>query len=282
MHLYHRSDRRAFTLVELLVVIAIIGVLVAMLLPAVQMAREAARRTHCKNNVKQIGLALHLYHDVHKVLPPGWLADVPDGEPGWGWAAFTLPFMEQNNLYEGQIDTTEHIDEPSNAVARNTVVDTFICPSDPYPNRFMLTSLHTPLFEIAKSNYVGVLGTLEIADYPSNGDGVFYHNSSTRFADITDGLSNTMIVGERCSRLGYSTWVGMVHGADDAMARIVGITDHTPNHPSAHFDDFSSQHTNGAHFLMGDGSVARIDDTIDFTVYQGLATRGGGEVVQIP
>ena len=88
---------------ELLVVIAIIGVLVALLLPAVQMARESARATQCKNHFKQLGLALHQYHDTHQVLPPGWLADEPEGEPGWGWATHLLPYLEQKNLEEGLI-----------------------------------------------------------------------------------------------------------------------------------------------------------------------------------
>lgn len=275
------SRKHGFTLVELLVVIAIIGVLVALLLPAVQAAREAARKAHCKNNLKQVGIALHNYHDTHKVLPPGWLADAPEGAPGWAWGAFLLPYLEQSNSFR-QIDTTEHIDEPANAAARVLVIESYLCPSDPFPNRFVLNSQDTPLMDVAKSNYVGVFGTSEVEDVPSNGEGVFYHNSSTRLADVPDGLSNTLFVGERSSRLEYSTWVGVIHGANEAMARVVGSTDHTPNDPAGHFEDFSSHHTNGAHFLLGDGSVARINDTIDIRVYRGLATRGGNEVVQVP
>src|SRR5262245_4768957 len=93
-----RSTRRAFTLVELLVIIAIIGILVAMLLPAVQAAREAARASQCKNNMRQLGLALHQYHDVMKQCPAGWIADAPEGEPGWGWNVALFPHMEQSNL----------------------------------------------------------------------------------------------------------------------------------------------------------------------------------------
>jgi hypothetical protein len=141
----------------------------------------------------------------------------------------------------------------------------------------MLTGLHDPLFEVGRSNYVGVFGTEEIELDPSHGDGSFFHNSKVRFADILDGLSNTMVVGERSSKIGGSTWVGMIHGATEAMARVVGATDHVPNDVAAHFDDFSSYHASGAHFTLGDGSVRIISDDIDLGVYRALATRAGGE-----
>ena len=122
--------RKGFTLIELLVVIAIIAILIALLLPAVQQAREAARRTQCKNNLKQIGLALHHYHDVQRQLPSGWVASGgPEGEPGWAWGAMVLPFTEQTNLHD-LIDFGDHIDEPTNAVARTRYVPIFTCPSD--------------------------------------------------------------------------------------------------------------------------------------------------------
>ena len=120
-------SRHAFTLVELLVVIAIIGVLVALLLPAIQYARESARRTQCSNHVRNIGVAMHNFHDVHNHLPAGWLADVPDGEPGWGWAAFLLHYLEQNALLDNQIYLDAHIDEPENDEARQAVIPIFRC-----------------------------------------------------------------------------------------------------------------------------------------------------------
>lgn len=270
--------RRAFTLVELLVVIAIIGVLVALLLPAIQYAREAARRAQCTNHLHNIGVALHNFHDVHGHLPAGWLADAPDGEPGWGWGAYLLHYLEQNSLLDSQIDLEAHIDEPENDGARQTPIPIFLCPSDANgKGRVMLTGLHTPLFEVGRSNYVGVFGTEEIEDNPSHGDGTFFHNSWIRFADIRDGLSHTLLVGERSSRYGNSTWVGMVHGATDAMARVVGSCDHVPNDPHAHFEDFGSYHATGANFVLGDGSVRIIGSDIDLSVYRGLATRSGGE-----
>jgi prepilin-type N-terminal cleavage/methylation domain-containing protein len=271
-------SRKAFTLIELLVVIAVIGILVALLLPAVQYAREAARRTQCRNHIRNIGVAIHNFHDVHNHLPPGWNADVPDGEPGWGWAAYLLHYLEQNSLLDHQIDLDAHIDEPENEESRQTILPIYLCPSDAVSNkRIMLTGLDTPIFEVGRSNYLGVFGTEEIEDDPSNGDGLFYHNSYLRFADITDGLSHTLAVGERSSRLGGSTWVGMVHGATDAMARVVGSCDHVPNDPAGHFEDFSSYHATGAHFAMADGSVHLIGSDIELSVYRALATRAGGE-----
>lgn len=276
-------SRTGFTLVELLVVIAIIGILIALLLPAIQYAREAARRSQCQNNLRNIGVALQNFHDTNKRLPPGWFADVPEGEPGWGWAAFLLHFVEQQALLDEQIHLEHHIDEPENAAARKTPIPIYLCPSDARAeNPFMLTGLHTPLFEVGRSNYVGVFGTGEIETNPSQGDGTFYHNSRVRFADILDGLSNTLVVGERSSKLGSSTWVGVVHGATEPMARVVGSGDHVPNDPHLHFDDFSSYHATGAHFALADGSVRLISSHIEVTVYQGLMTRRGREPAQMP
>ena len=285
------SRRSAFTLVELLVVIAIIGILVALLLPAVQMAREAARAASCKNNLKQLGLALHNYHDVMGQLPAGWIADQPEGSPGWGWTTGLLAQIEQRSVDDNLIRRHLPIADPANQQARETVLSILLCPSDGAPRLFKIgaddaTGLNldsgTPVFEIARSNYIGVFGTVEIEDNPSNGDGVFFHNSRVRFADITDGLSNTLVVGERHSKRGGSVWAGVIEGVAEPMPRIVGISDHTPNHPDHHFDDFTSHHPSGVHFLMGDGSVSRYHNTIDHAVYQALCTRQGGESVQAP
>lgn len=273
--------RHGFTLVELLVVIAIIGVLVALLLPAVQAAREAARATQCKNSIRQVGLALHNYHDIHLRLPPGWIADQPEGVPGWGWMVSILPQLEQGPLHDNVIKRNLPVSDPSNKEAREQVLKILLCPTDPTPKQFELTAEDdSPMFNVSRGNYVGVFGTLELEDNPTAGDGAFYFLSQTRFSDITDGLSSTMLVGERGTRLGNSLWQGVVPGAAEAMVRIVGTGDHTPNHPASHFDDFSSFHPSGVHFAVADGSVRRIDDHIDLAVYQSLLTRAGGEVAQ--
>jgi prepilin-type N-terminal cleavage/methylation domain-containing protein len=291
-----RPTRRAFTLIELLVVIAIIGVLAGLTLPAVQAARESARRANCQSNLRQFGVALQMHADTHRELPPGWKSDTPEGPPGWSWATETLPELEQMNLYLA-IRRDLPVGAPENAVVRRHGLPFFLCPSDPSP-RYLFEigeaeeeeeeeahehhEGHTideghPLFEIARANYVGVFGTREIEDDPGRGDGVFFHNSQVSLAQVVDGLSNTIFVGERSSRLGGSTWTGVVEGAAEPMARIVGIADHPPNHPTGHFDDFSSHHIMGTQFVLGDGSVRLINQYIDIAVYQRLATRSGGE-----
>jgi prepilin-type N-terminal cleavage/methylation domain-containing protein len=284
------SHRRAFTLVELLVVIAIIGVLVALLLPAVQAAREASRAASCKNNLKQIGLALHLYHDAQRRLPPGWTAAPgPEDPNGWGWAAAILAEVEQRNV-QSIINYNLPIDHPTNQQARQSVVPVYVCPTDILESTFTIhggaddehanqDQIGSPMFMVAKSNYVGVFGLSEIEDVPSAGEGTFYHNSRLTFASLTDGLSNTLVVGERGSKLGSSVWAGVIPGANGSMARIVGTADHTPNHSDGHFDDFSSFHPQGVHFLVGDGSVQRINDQINIGVYHAQVTRSGGEAV---
>jgi len=292
------SHRRGFTLVELLVVIAIIGVLVALLLPAIQMAREAARASQCKNNLKQLGIALHNYHDCLGRLPPGWFANQPEGGPGWGWSSSLLHYVEQHSL-ELSIKRDLSIADAANQQARESVVPVFLCGSDWHPkvptifgggdgdgdeDEAFVTNIEagTPLFRIARANYVGMFGISEIEKVPAAGEGTFFFQSRVRFAEITDGLSNTLIVGERYAKQGNSVWAGVVPGANEAMARVVGVGDHAPNDPHHHFDDFASYHPGGVHFLLGDGSVPRINNQIDIGVYQALCTRSGGEAVSPP
>lgn len=293
---YNYKLQRGFTLVELLVVIAIIGILVGLLLPAVQAAREAARRMQCSNNVRQLGLAVHNYESANRRIPSGWIANNAHGEPGWGWAAALLPFMEGSNLHN-QIDFRVPIEDPVHAQVRITVVPTFICPSDAGADLFEIAAgdghdhehdhaafegvddAPEKLFRLSKSNLIGMFGTFELEDAPYNGDGMFYGNSRIKFRDVTDGLSNTLMVGERGSRLGGSLWQGNIPEAAEPHARILGVADHGPNDAHAHFEDFSSYHTNGANFMRADVSVTFLSNSIDLRVYQAMATRAGGEVV---
>ncbi len=299
-----RSRVSGFTLVELLVVIAIIGILIGLLLPAVQAAREAARRSTCSNNLKQIGLALHMYHDINNQLPAGWTGRDPStglshvfGLPGWGWAARVLPYMEQGAVYKNLVHFELPITDPANAEARVFPINTFRCPSDVGGKTFVLQGggpyvgpgSFSPV-ELATGNYIGMFGSVDIhhviatagINGPCEGNGVFFLNRGVRFAEITDGLSNTLIVGERCSKLAPSTWVGVVTGGQHGPARVVGVATYPPNSelaPAHYFHNFSSFHPSGTNFLSGDGSVRLIPQTIETSVYHALATRSGSEAV---
>ncbi len=289
--------RQGFTLIELLVVIAIIAVLIALLLPAVQQAREAARRSQCINNQKQLGLALHNYHDTFNVLPPGWIgvqggAPHMEGQNGFAWGSHLLPNLDQGPLYN-QINFKASLLDPTNDIARQSVLSVFRCPSDPSPDTWELgeeNNLTNILARLPTANYVGSFGTQGAEDicvgglFPAAqcaGDGMFGHNSKLRFADITDGTSNTILVGEhRSSKTPdwHSTWVGLVPGGEEATARFLGVSDHTPNHPSLHIDDFSSWHTGGVHFLFGDGRVRFLTQHVDAATFRAITTRAGSEI----
>ncbi len=228
-----RACRRAFTLIELLVVIAIIGVLMALLLPAVQKVREMAMRLKCSNNLKQIGVALHNYHDTFNWFPPGYIdgntdpTSTPDNDvgPGWGWAAFLLPYLEQQNVYN-QIDFHQGVGLGSNVAVSQIPLTIFQCPSDPYQDNFTVWPTN---IMVAHSNYVGCNGWVECywnaggyanpngndglsGAYGFTGDGLFHRNSHHNFASVTDSLSQTIFVGERSANHSPSTWTGAVTG----------------------------------------------------------------------
>jgi prepilin-type N-terminal cleavage/methylation domain-containing protein len=297
MFFLSRRFRRGFTLIELLVVIAIIAVLIALLLPAVQQAREAARRSQCINNLKQLGLALHNYHDNMNAFPPGWIgvqAGVANmqGPNGFAWGSHILPQLDQAPLYN-RLNFGVSCLDPTNLVARQTVLPAFRCPSDPSTDTWSLGqegNLSNILATLPTANYVASFGTQGFEDICENppfpaaqcvSNGMFYHNSSTRMADAVDGTSNTVFLGEHRTNnsLGWhSTWVGVVPQGDEAIARILAVSDHTPNHPALHIDDFSSWHVGGVHLLFGDGRVRFVNQYIDSNLFKAIATRAGGEV----
>jgi prepilin-type N-terminal cleavage/methylation domain-containing protein/prepilin-type processing-associated H-X9-DG protein len=306
---------KGFTLIELLVVIAIISVLIALLLPAVQAAREAARRAGCVNNLKQIGIALHNYHDAHGTFPPGycsfWRPDSGDAGtaeddlgPGWAWGGMILPQLEQPALYNA-INFNLTMTFPANQTAQLLRVNSYLCPSDAPPSQVPVrneTNTAT-IYTVGTGNYVGMYGLGEIGAAPGAGNGIFFRNSRVRFADVTDGTSQTLAVGERSHNLSYVTWTGRavggwlfktssVEGGTDTFAADpeeswtmvlgpVGLADgpRTPNHPRAHVEDYWSRHPGGVNFLFADGSVHFLKSSINPTVYRALGTRAGGEVV---
>lgn len=304
--------RKAFTLIELLVTIAIISVLISLLLPAVQQVREAARRTQCKNNLRQVGIALHNYHERVNSLPPGTIARFQNqwwnSEPGWGWAAQILPEMDQAPLYLS-LRFGLAISDSANSTSRLTKLPAYVCPADPAPGTFMATSQGWggsqagPICEVATANYLGVSSS-EIPwrnwdvtkDWRHMYDGVLYPNSRIRMADITDGTSNTFLASERSHRDGPATWVGAVPGADvtpaktgqqtvwddDEALTLAYIGDATKPGQTGNVwtgSGHTSSHGVGAHFLFCDGHIRFLTPSIDFQVLNALATRANGETI---
>jgi prepilin-type N-terminal cleavage/methylation domain-containing protein len=289
--------RRGFTLVELLVVIAIIAVLIGLLLPAVQKVREAAARTQCQNNLKQIGLALHNYHDSLGTLPPGYCDPTPwpqpDHGPGWGWGAFILPFVEQENLFR-QINFRLDVGDPANAGPRATFLKVFYCPSDALLTTFTLTDGGANSWTLAQGSYVACNGNDGVDDFttPPHTGAFVRATAGYRLTDIADGLSNTFFVGDRTVYQSYSTWIGGPTGALNPFVQAPGnygaectlLMAHCgPTGPNAagvaDADATASPHRVGAQFVFGDGSVHFISNGIAIPTWQALATRAGGEPV---
>ena len=283
-----------FTLVELLVVIAIIGILIGMLLPAVQQVREAARRIDCSNKSRQVGLAVMNYESAHGEFPPGWIV----GEfelTGWGWASIILPFLEAENLAD-EIDFDDIVGADPDVIAE--VLPVFLCTSDPAPDVLELgsdvaevgstggsgtTNSFSSVGDllVARSNYSGVFGTLEFSEDPRRGSGIFFANSDVTFGEIRDGSSNTLMIGERRNDFGTVTWAGVFPGVNEPFARIVGAADLSPNSNEDTFENFRSYHPGGINVTLGDGSTQFVTDTIDEEIFQAFSSIAGGEVVNL-
>jgi prepilin-type N-terminal cleavage/methylation domain-containing protein len=322
-----------FTLIELLVVIAIIGVLIALLLPAVQQAREAARRTQCRNNLKQIGLALHNYLDAHNVFPQGCTPrnSNPNAEHrpglkmglgnGWGWNTYVLPYLDSTNLYntfnfEQPFDNTYNLTQEA-----NPPTTIYLCPSatvdransDPIFSYDEINGIRIPT-----THYYGVMGPIELDAanqyndrYPyrlsqasTNWDGfamggILHYLSRVQPGHVTDGLSNTIMVGELSwngNKNGFRNWAMGTRSnfAGSAKNVVFGINEVPWTDDPAFLAgtkyagftyrilggiSFGSNHVGGAQFLLGDGSARFVSQNIELMLYRGLASRAGGEVL---
>jgi prepilin-type N-terminal cleavage/methylation domain-containing protein len=338
------ARRPAFTLVELLVVIAIIGILIALLLPAVQAAREAARRTQCANNLKQIGLGFQNYHSTYNKLPYGSRYDQSGAAaPAGTWILLILPFAEQDALYD-KFDLNVHLSHANNAEARKAVVPMLTCPSDPQARdpilnwrcnccssgpsishgTWYLGSMgpvscgpcqYCPSTTVSESNYC--CKPNNCGDRPSSvavepperkrvyTPGMFArYEASVIFSDVLDGLSNTIMAGETLplhsihnaafaanyplapTNIPINTMKGT--GWDGFKVNLNALTSgnyHTvgPNSPPYYESHgFKSLHPTGAQFVMGDGSVRFLRQTISYPLFCALGTRKGGESAQLP
>jgi prepilin-type N-terminal cleavage/methylation domain-containing protein/prepilin-type processing-associated H-X9-DG protein len=321
------QKRQAFTLIELLVVIAIIAVLIGLLLPAVQKVCEAANRMQCQNNLKQLALACHGYHDANQVFPRGAVLSWDQNGPTWGFLALILPYVEQNNLYQQANIPNDPISAHPAQVA--TQLKVFLCPSDPVSNNGPDTTDPSigpgPATAYGYSNYNGVCGAnwggdpngtgwIPFGYTPiwsnqgtnnaswdgfANGDGIFswrdvngflasqgfpvFHNSNVRLTDITDGTSNTFMLGEVSPK--YNVGCNWIHMTDSTATCAI-----PPNNTQFVADptnwtmvqSFRSFHPGGLSFAYADGSVHFISDAIDLASYRAMATIQGGEVKVAP
>jgi prepilin-type N-terminal cleavage/methylation domain-containing protein len=293
--------RPAFTLVELLVTIAIIALLVALLLPAVQAARESARRTHCGDNLKQIGLALANYEGTHKVFPPSTTAKLDFGvwspEPAQyhhhSWMSMILPFIEQGSLYR-LIDFEASSLDAANFDAASHVLKFYRCPSFS-GHDYSQSPLYTALSDRYAIRNYAAMGATTVGKIYTRPDGFIYPFSSTRMSDLKDGPSNTIFVVETREPDAFvwidgSTAALTSHAYDDGDAEdyanpLSGLN-YTPFFTAFGGQGIdclygpSSTHPQGVMHLMGDGSVHFISDSIDRALYDALVTRDGKEVVQ--
>jgi prepilin-type N-terminal cleavage/methylation domain-containing protein/prepilin-type processing-associated H-X9-DG protein len=305
-----RSRRRryalGFTLVEILVVVAIIGILLAVMLPAIQHSREAARKTRCANNLKQIGLGMHAYILSYGAFPPGYISTVlpdhDDGGPGWSWGAVITPFFEETALHD-QVNLSASLRGDDTKLVRETSLPLFICPSDPIfepvidiPSK---SSTRT-ICRMAAGNYVACAGTIRPTCKLCRDkfDGVFGRNRAIKLKELQDGLSKTLCIGERASRWSRPTIWGVLPNSrvwDNQKpglfaagpAFVLGTTFNEGFNIESNLDEmdhgtvgtfaesFGSDHPGGAFFLFCDGSVHFVFDDADPAILNTMSTRDG-------
>jgi len=267
--------RRGFTLIELLVVIAIIAVLIALLLPAVQQAREAARRTQCKNNQKQMALALHNYHDTHGVFPMGNLGGI-----NFTYQSYILPYLDQANLYNRlNFNYNSNCFNINTADVYGTKIPAYTCPTDPLA---LTPGFLSGYGNFLVGSYFGNIGTTT-----TNKTGMLYTSNNgapVKMRDVTDGTSNTMLFGERGMPAdGQYGWTLCGYGnnndgeADNLLTSATGLSKGTSS--GADNNHYWSYHTGGAHFALADGSIRFLSTSMSFSVFQAISTKAGGEVV---
>jgi len=321
-----KSQKNGFTLVELLVVIAIIGILIGMLLPAVQAIREAARRMDCSNKMRQMSLGMVNYESAHQHFPPGVIGNgLGAANPGLNWGSLILPFLEQIAIHDTLSVQSNNFSNPNWADPVNgdtaiIVLPIFLCPSDDSdvessrfgsPANLPGGAFGTPH---ARSNYIGVLGPRLKVDFPNVDDfddisftqggpigdlftlelpGILYLNSEVTFGEISDGASNTLLIGERDSftfsdgrQRSAATWCASLFA--QSLTPSLGPTSDEPQFtlnssiPGERFArqyPFASSHPGGANFGRADGSVEFVAETISGTLYREMGTKAGGEVL---
>jgi prepilin-type N-terminal cleavage/methylation domain-containing protein/prepilin-type processing-associated H-X9-DG protein len=269
-----------FTLVELLVVITIIGILIALLLPAVQAAREAARRAQCCNNMRQIGLAMHLYHEVHELLPCG--SDDTQTTTGWGWAAWILPFLEQGNV-AALVDVKKAYSACPEVI--RIIVPTYECPSyGPIKLASCCRYIDGPN-DAAETHYSGVATDIKVDwAWTFTGSGCLFQHSKIRLADITDGTSQTLLVAERIPNPENDplkpVWgepycpsgvceLGNMWAANSFVTTFYGIN----AGDIAQESGVMSRHPGGANFTLADAHVSFLSQTINQAALRSLTTR---------